>query len=32
METLEQTKDRNIKLTWLELNKKAEHEYHSDNL
>jgi hypothetical protein len=30
METLEQTKDRNIKLTWLDL-KKAEYEYQSDN-
>lgn len=31
METLEQTKDRNIKLTMLDFLKRNEHEYHSDN-
>lgn len=31
MESLEQTKDRNIKLTLLDFLKRNEYEYHSDN-
>ena len=30
LETLEQTKDRNIKLTWLDLKHRTNEEYQSD--